>query len=296
MRLSYASSILGRKFGVYSAPISISPYDSDAQAWFNAIATAGGSITTANKTAFNTAFLALKAGGSAALWPNLVLGGFLCGVSDGTGGAGTGVQAAITCPIKNAGSYSTTNSGFSSTDYTILGGLVANGTGTITSTLDNTDSIFGSNNDRHLYCYTPNFTSLNPAGYLMWSKKSSNGTARLSISSYSTTFTLRAWIETANNGISTATGAYPSLNAGLGAYHNGSIFTIQAGGTNTATYATQYTPVSGTFTIFDSSLTSGFPLSFYAIGGDIPDSGGIATGGNTSRYDSIISQLMSSLT
>jgi hypothetical protein len=99
-------------------------YDPDAAAWFSAITAAGGSISTANKAVFNTAFRELKgliANSSSNpsqlnLWGSIAQAGFLCGVDLG----GTGL-AGVLPPIK--GGITVTNNNFVTSDYGRLSGL-----------------------------------------------------------------------------------------------------------------------------------------------------------------------------
>jgi len=159
---------LGSKFNLGGFLIlnsSSSPiyYDPDATAWFAAVAAAGGSITTANKAVFNTAFLELKGyiANSTSnplqlnLWGSIAQAGFLCGVDLG----GTGL-AGVLPPI--TGGITVINNNFVTSDYGRLSGL-GNRTGSAGANkfidlnrLSNASSVTNSygaenNNNKHIY-------------------------------------------------------------------------------------------------------------------------------------------------
>lgn len=147
---------MGRgSFNGSSAPA----YDSDAAAWFTAVASAGGTITSANKTAFNTAIVAMKAplsyATSDSIWNHIVLGGFTIGVSN---------LAGALVPFRNTASSTLMNNGFSdgtgiagSGSYNRLVGLGGDGATTYVDTgIDNASNAQLGNtpNGRHFFAYT----------------------------------------------------------------------------------------------------------------------------------------------
>jgi hypothetical protein len=94
-------------------------FDPDALDWFARVATAGGEITPTNKTAFNTAFLALK---SNDIWNRIKSGCFFVGIDGGNPLAG-----AFT-PFKHpSGVTNPLNTNFTTSDYDRLTGIVQNG-------------------------------------------------------------------------------------------------------------------------------------------------------------------------
>jgi hypothetical protein len=306
MGLSYASSILGRKFGVYSAPISISPYDPDAQAWFNAIATAGGQVLTVNKQAVSTFFTSLK---SLGLWNKIVLANLLGWVSDGTGGAGSGMAAAITTPIKNTQGASIANNNFTSYgDYlgdfyptqqllsggvTVPAGLKGNGvTKYLTTTLAHNNSIFGAatTSSRHVYIYQTQKPTI-PNGYLL------NG-GGLGVGSTS----ILALSISADTQVKMNTVSSPSLSLdnskSVGLDYDGTTLHAWDGATpqNIDTTTSYQTANSSVFNIFVGRTASGSKFSFadsfmcfFSIGNHLA---GITN--YTGAFDAPISTLISS--
>lgn len=139
-------------------------YDPDAAAWFSAVAAAGGSITTANKAVFNTAFRELKGliknspsnPSQLNLWGSIAQAGFLCGVDLG----GTGL-AGVLPPI--TGGITITNNNFVTSDYGRLSGL-GNRSGSAGSNKyinlnrpSNASSVinsYGAENNRNKHIYT----------------------------------------------------------------------------------------------------------------------------------------------
>ena len=150
MSLAYASQILNRKFGVYQKPVSSGPsYDPDASAYFTAVATAGGTITTSNKTAFNTAFLSMKStllydGGS--LWSKIGQGYFFIGQE-------TSSLSGLVVPFK--GTYNSSNAVNNNfTSYSKTAGLAGNGSNTYIDTgINNNNNAIWPVSDRFGYVY-----------------------------------------------------------------------------------------------------------------------------------------------
>lgn len=105
-------------------------YDADAQAYFDALVTAGSSMTTANKNAWNDCVVGLKADAVWAIVSELYV---FVGPADLTGAL-----------VKAKGSGSMTNVNFVSGDYSRTAGLTSNGstkylnTGYNASNLSNT--------------------------------------------------------------------------------------------------------------------------------------------------------------
>jgi hypothetical protein len=135
---------------------SVSPsYDPDAQAWFSAVEATGSTITSTNKTAFNTAFLSLKSNN---IWDKIAQGCFFVGIdgADPLTGAFT--------PFKTPAGITPTNVDFTTSDYNRLTGILSDGGFNIPSTkfiLPNIVNIFPFEEanplfpifDRHLLLY-----------------------------------------------------------------------------------------------------------------------------------------------
>jgi hypothetical protein len=109
-------------------------YDPDAADWFNRVASAGGTITDDNKTAFNTAFLSLKSTlareSTATLWDHVGVGYFLMGQESFTNGlfvpfVGNGFNYTNYGPIAW---NPATNFNYVSGDYNKVTGLIGDGT------------------------------------------------------------------------------------------------------------------------------------------------------------------------
>jgi hypothetical protein len=109
-------------------------YDPDAADWFTRVESAGGAITLDNKTAFNTAFLSLKAtivvnSVSATLWDHVGVGYFLMGQESFTNGlfvpfVGNGFNYTNYGPIAW---NPATNFNYVSGDYNKVTGLIGDG-------------------------------------------------------------------------------------------------------------------------------------------------------------------------
>jgi hypothetical protein len=157
MSLAYASTILGRKFGSFGAVVSSGPsYDTDAAAYFTAVASAGGTITTANKTAFNTAFLSMKSTtlyDGSSLWSKIGQGYFFIGQE-------TSSLTGLVVPFK--GTYNSSNAVNNNfTSYSKTAGLAGNGSSTYIDTgINNNNNSVWPVSDRFGYVYmNPNNTS-----------------------------------------------------------------------------------------------------------------------------------------
>lgn len=143
-------------------------YDPDAIVYFTAVAANGGTITTANKTAFNNAFLSLKstnANDGFSLWSHINQGYFFFGQESYSNGlfvpfyntnSGSGLQPITTSPATPNGSAFT---------YTKTGGLVFDSsTNNIDTGINNsntgawptTTNSVGPSNYRHGYVYITN--------------------------------------------------------------------------------------------------------------------------------------------
>jgi hypothetical protein len=161
MSLAYASRILGRKFGVYQKLVSSAPsYDPDASAYFNAVSASGGTITTANKTAFNTAFLSMKSTtlyDGSSLWSKIYQGYFFVGQNDPPSPTNNG----LTTPFgSNILAYGVN---YNFTSYTKTGGLVGNGASSYIDTqINNNDNLNWPTNDRFVYV---NCSNTNQGGF-----------------------------------------------------------------------------------------------------------------------------------
>jgi len=104
---------------------SESPYDPDALAWFSAVEATGSTITSTNKTAFNTAFLALKSNN---IWDKITQGCFFVGID------GANPLTGAFTPFKTPDGITPTNVNFTTSDYNRLTGIVQDGGAFITGT------------------------------------------------------------------------------------------------------------------------------------------------------------------
>jgi hypothetical protein len=95
-------------------------YDTDALAWFTAVEATGNTISTANKNAFNTAFLSLK---SNDIWGRITQGCFFVGI-DGA----NPLDGAFT-PFKTPSGVTPSNVNFTTSDYNRLTGIIQDSTG-----------------------------------------------------------------------------------------------------------------------------------------------------------------------
>jgi len=136
---------------------SVGPsYDPDALAWFSAVEATGSTITSTNKTAFNTAFLSLKSNG---IWNIISQGCFFVGID------GDDPLAGAFTPFKTPAEITPTNVNFTTSDYNRLTGIVQDsagggfqGTKTIDTGVQNhlttsTENPALPRNDRHILLY-----------------------------------------------------------------------------------------------------------------------------------------------
>jgi hypothetical protein len=136
---------------------SVGPsYDPDALAWFTAVEATGNTITLANKTAFNTAFLALKSNN---IWSRITQGCFFVGID------GANPLTGAFTPFKTPTGITPTNVNFTTSDYNRLTGIVQDSTGggdqgtkTIDTGVQNhlttsTENPALPRNDRHILLY-----------------------------------------------------------------------------------------------------------------------------------------------
>ena len=126
-------------------------YETEAATYFAAIATAGSTITTANKAAVNAFIAGCKADG---IWNAIKASCLLAGPDSLAGALVPLVGAAPT----NVGGL------FVSGDYSRTTGLVGNGgTKYLNSNRDNTTD---PQNSRHLSVFASTITSINPSAYI----------------------------------------------------------------------------------------------------------------------------------
>jgi hypothetical protein len=93
-------------------------YDPDASAWFSAVEATGSTITSTNKTAFNTAFLALKSNN---IWDKISQGCFFVGID------GANPLAGAFIPFKNTSGATPQNVNFTTERYDKFTGIEQNG-------------------------------------------------------------------------------------------------------------------------------------------------------------------------
>ena len=296
-------------------------YDTDAAAWFAAVAANGGTITTANKTAFNTAFLALKSTNSAdgnSLWSHINQGYWFVGQESLTTGlfvpfyntnTGSGLQPIDANPA--------TNNGFS--NYSKTAGLTGNNTTSIQPAISNNSSGWPVST-RHLYGYFKNVSGKlgTPVGGLV-TRTGSGPTANtnyIGMAQAGWDSSGRWYGNVAMNygqknvagsvalgntssGFSASDGGWGIIsNTGSGAYNI-------RGGSDTALFADFYNSyTSGTATLNSSQIyfnnggasTGGATIAFASIGTGFYTP--ISTDGTTDflLIDNIVSTLISSLT
>ena len=99
--------------------------DPDGQDWYNRVVSSGCSITNANQSAFDTAFLALKSNN---IWNKITQGCFFVGID------GANPLAGAFTPFKSPSGITPTNTNFTSEDYNRLTGILSDGGINITST------------------------------------------------------------------------------------------------------------------------------------------------------------------
>jgi hypothetical protein len=92
--------------------------DPDALAWFSAVEATGSTITPTNKTAFNTAFLALKSNN---IWDKITQGCFFVGID------GDNPLTGAFTPFKSPVGIVPANTNFTTSDYNRLTGIVVDG-------------------------------------------------------------------------------------------------------------------------------------------------------------------------
>ena len=130
-------------------------FDPDAQAWFSAVEATGSTITSTNKTAFNTAFLSLKSNN---IWDRIAQGCFFVGID------GANPLTGAFTPFKTISGTTPTNVNFTTSDYNRLTGIIQDGGENIAGTkfIDtgvlNVSGEFDENpayplNDRHALLY-----------------------------------------------------------------------------------------------------------------------------------------------
>jgi len=116
-------------------------YDPDAADWFNRVAAAGGTITNANKTAFNTAFLALKStngNDSQPLWNHVSQGYWFIGQESLTNGLMVPFYRSNVSGGSAVWGQNATNNNYAT--YTKTGGLVGDGNTTFVETTINNNN------------------------------------------------------------------------------------------------------------------------------------------------------------
>lgn len=136
-------------------------YDPDALDWFNRVESAGGTITNANKTAFNTAFLSLKSTqfNSVPLWNYVNQGYWLIGQESLTNGLMVPFYRSDVSGGSAVWGQNATNNNF--TTYTKTGGIVGDGATTgITTTVNNNNQtnwpLIDASDGRMCYVYLSN--------------------------------------------------------------------------------------------------------------------------------------------
>jgi hypothetical protein len=151
--LSLKASINYPFIGGGSAPPA---YDPDAQAWFSAVEATGNTISSANKSVFNTAFLSLK---SNDIWDRITQGCFFVGID------GSNPLAGAFIPFKTPSGVTPSNVNFTTSDYNRLTGIVQDspgggtrGTKTINTGVQNhlttsTENPSFPRNNRHIMLY-----------------------------------------------------------------------------------------------------------------------------------------------
>jgi hypothetical protein len=307
MSLAYASRILGRKFGVYQKLVSSAPsYDPDAAAWFDAVASTGGTITTANKIAFNTAFLSMKSTtlyDGSSVFDRIYQGYFFVGQESITNG--------LVTPFGNYINNFGGGVNYNFTSYTKTGGLVGNGVNTYIDTqINNNDIDNWYFDDRFVYV---NCSNTNQGGFRGPFGVGSSSSRKLELSggfsaglytcrAYNDSFTIPTLATTSGGGgngfglISTHISGGPSSPATPNCYI-ASTPVISANGTPTASLVNSNLVLGACYSGSGSSLSYGNQnMRFAAIGYGIY---GLSGGFDPQAFqslDSIVATLISSLT
>jgi hypothetical protein len=283
-----------------------SSYDPDATTYFANVATAGGTITTANKTAFNTAFLSMKSTtlyDGSSLWSKIGQGYFFVGQE-------TSSLMGLMVPFKsNYYSGNAVNNNF--TSYTKTGGLVGDGVSTSINTgINNNISSIWPTDDRFGYVNiitSPNYSLSGTVG--LFGYPSTNVRKFEAQASYmGGQMTVRAYNDSSTNPSAT-TNSFSILSTGYGM-----ISTSSAGGFPNM-YAAGYpfnspggTPT--TISLLSSNILLGVrssgvgtgliygttPMGFAAFGYGIAGMGNGFDPQAFQALDSIVATLIASLT
>jgi hypothetical protein len=145
-------------------------YDADAVNWFDRVAAAGGTITDANKTAFNNAFLSLKStngNDNNSLWSHVSQGYWFIGQESLTNGLMVPFYRSNVSGGASVWGQNATNNNY--TTYTKTGGLVGDGSTTFIETTIN-------NNDNTNWPVSSG--SIGRMGYVYLANTGNSGTAR----------------------------------------------------------------------------------------------------------------------
>jgi hypothetical protein len=158
--------------GFFNIVTNTISYDPDAANWFARVEGAGGTITNANKTAFNTAFLALKStngNDGNSLWSHVNQGYWFIGQESLTNGLMVPFYRSDVSGGSAVWGRNATN--FNFTTYTKTGGLVGDGatTGVATTINNNNNTHWSIIGGRMAYVYMSNanlvpFKAFSPFG------------------------------------------------------------------------------------------------------------------------------------
>jgi hypothetical protein len=292
-------------------------YDSDATVYFASVASNGGTITTANKTAFNNAFLSLKstnANDGSSLWSHINQGYFFFGQESYSNGlfvpfyntnVGSGLQ-----PINT--SIATPNG--TAFTYTKTGGLVFDGstnyidtginnatTGGVGGTWPVTTTT-GPSNNRHGYSYITNtgqsFGSLINFVPFGQGASTSSRAFQLNLGSNGTNTYGKLYNNSPISGNISTTQQFYDGGWGIpSAPFNGGITINAVFGNNRG--ASVSVAVPATTALVNSNIYIGYGANFHSSGNFLFSTFGCSFNGGAgdfARLDSIINTLKTSLT
>jgi hypothetical protein len=301
--LALKASINYPFFGESAAP----SYDPDALAWFSAVEATGNTITSTNKTAFNTAFLALK---SNDIWDRITQGCFFVGID------GANPLTGAFTPFKTPTGITPTNVNFITSDYNRLTGIVQDSTGdgvqgtkTIDTGVQNhltttTENPSLPRNDRHILLYnSSNNLSNDQLVGSFFASVGGTGTRRCRVErsspewrfqNNSTSTTTRTQSLNINSGGKGFMGMCwnSSDNAKFYAFENQEI--LISGFPVTVSTPSTTAIQTGNMFISNTPSTGSKRIAFYSLGNALLDNGDAGLG-MLSTYGTIIDTLLASL-
>jgi hypothetical protein len=218
-------------------------YDADAATYFAAIASAGSSITTANKAAVNAFIVGCKAD---SIWDAIKASCLLAGPDDLTGALVPLVGSAPT------------NNNFVSGDYSRTLGLTGDGSTKYLNANRNNNA--DPQDSRHIYARVTGAQSVT-GSYI-----ASGGTAGGTLMRHSTSTALQIRCSSAGGSVTTA--SYPTGGYGVARTNGTTVNTLAASSAASQSLASA-TPTSAAMTVFANNTPGQYSnarISFYSIG------------------------------